>query len=1593
MQKRIKDRYEIRETLGQGGMGLIYRAYDTLIKRDVALKTLRDISDASVRQLFHREYEVLASMSHPNIVEIFDIGDLEEEGTLRPFFVMPLLPGVTLEQLIRTSSHRLTVERTVDIMAQTCRGLQAAHERGLVHRDLKPSNIFVMEDDSVKIIDFGVAHVPDSHSRTGLKGTLLYMSPEQVEMKSPSPLSDLFSLGVVAYETLTQRRPFERPSERDVVDAILHYIPPPASELNPAVNQAVSRVIHKAMAKQPYHRFTNARELAETLQKALRNEPIEIFDPSRIQPRIQRANKAFEAADYQFAEEILSELEAEGHIDPGMSMLRLKIDQAVRQRRILQLLDSARTRMEEQEYPLALQKVQEVLELDPSNATALRLKGTIEEQRTEGKIDDWFRLARQHIENHAYTHARQALQNVLQLKPKDTQATKLLAEVDRQEQDYKKVRQEKEQYYQAAVEAWRNGEISVALTRLERVMELDRRAPDSFAPDRSASYQTLYNQVRSEHDAINRSYQEAKKHLADRNFVQAIQVCEQYLAKYPGHALFQALKFDVEEQQRQELSKRIAEIDRQVEAEPDLDKRVNILKEASKLYPGEPHFERSLRTMREKRDLVNSIIAKARAQEESGQLNDAIGQWEILRTIYSQYPGLNFEIDRLLKRRDQQARADAKTRWVEQVDRQLESRNYSRALELLQEAQKEFPGDAELEELEKLARQGLERADEALKLMGQGQDLCNQGKFDEGLDLLRKAHQQDEFNPTIERVLLNTLVERARVLLDNDWRSAETLVQQALDLDPGHALAKSLRTLAQDRKREEFVEKCVAQARRLQGSGDLQGALTQVQQGLSTFENEPRLTQLHSTLNKELTETQRRQSRRRDLDELRRLEREAEAVGDLAAAASIGERAESLARHYPDDSEFQSVANDIQRRVVHVKEAFEPLRRAGGAGLPLQPPQGTYSGETAVFTFDQAKAQEAPGFHPSAMGAPRPPLGGQPSPLPRPPEALPKGPQEVRGASPGAPNEPLPTIPLVPSKVAPGVPSGGKWDQGPSPSSATAVFEVGRIPPPASPQPSVTGPKGATPRVPPERQTVGSASAKPTRATGGLPQAPIPVEAHEPGKVAQRKPLILIGVAVAIFLIAIAALFVWFWGKRTVSAMKYAVEVRTSPPGARIRINNEERGNSPISLQLPEGNYQVEAWKDGYVKASQPLSVKPGSNVPVDLDLQPLPQIVHILGDLETGKVSLDGQAAGELQEGQLALDSVSFQPHKLDITGPHGRATVNFEALPGAMPVVTSQPQAAEVKVVAVSNLGVQVNVQSSIPGLKAGLDDQAPQDVGPQGLTLNGSAPGTHDLILQEGKNERKVSIELGQSPVLNVFIYSDRSVGSLLVKTTENDVQVFIDKKPYRRLTKDGEVRISNLEPGPHTIRVAKDGYQSELEQRVSIVKGQEARVFFTLRPVPKAASLRIQGALPGTEVLADGTSLGKVDANGVFTYSNISPGERMIELRLEQHQSKQLQKNFPAGQSISIVPPDSVLALKVGMLLINVRNLSAGKLTSLVGTRSGETRFLELKPGANHVEVGAYKITARWANNRECAKPADVPPGDANPARVELTPDCK
>lgn len=908
---KLNSRYEIKEVIARGGMGVVYKAFDKVMKRQVAVKTLLDLTDQMALKLFQKECEDLASMAHPNIIEIFDIGQLEEDGVSRPYLVMPLLPGATLDKLIRSSSQRLTVERSIDIVCQACRGLQAAHDKGLVHRDIKPSNIFVMDDDSIKIIDFGVAHRIETSRTMGRKGTLLYMAPEQIEMKPLSAVSDIFSLGVVCYETLTRRRPFERATEESIVDAILHHVPSPASEFNPSVNSAVSQAIHKAMAKQPWYRYANAREFGETLQKALRNEPIEIFNPARIRPRLQRAADAFEKGDSQFAADILGELEAEGHLDASITNLRRQVDTAVRNRSMAQLIDTARARMEEEEYPLALQKVHEVLQFDPEHAEALSLQSKIESRRTEGDIDEWFSLARQHIDGFAFGHAREALQRILQLRPKEGQALQLLSEVGRLEEEYVRSRQQKEKLFQAAVEADERGDISSALSKLERVLDLDRQAPDGGAPGRATTYQSLYNNVRSKHEAIKAAYTEAKRQLQASNFREALSLCKAQLAKFPTDALFQALKIDIEEQNRRALSARVAETDRKVEAEPDLNRRVGILEDAVRENPGEPHFEQLLQRTREKRDLVEAIVIRARTHEQQSQFGEALSQWEILKAIYDRYPGLSMEIDRLIHRREELLRSEAKHGWVNQIDRSLELQDYGRALELLAKAQDEYPGDAELVQLERLARRGVERAAEAQRLLSQGQQELAGQRYQEGLETLRKAWELDDRDPRIRSVLLNTLVERARSLLDSDPPSAELLLQQALELEPGHPLAKGLMSVLDDHRRRERVDHWLSEARQLQSEGKIQAATSIVEEGLRQYPKEQRLIQFMASLKRGLDE-----GRRRDLEEVKRITREAESAPDPPSMRTYSERLDDIVGRHAHDEEFEAAAANARQRMA-----------------------------------------------------------------------------------------------------------------------------------------------------------------------------------------------------------------------------------------------------------------------------------------------------------------------------------------------------------------------------------------------------------------------------------------------------------------------------------------------------------------------------------------------------------------------------------------------------------------------------------------------------------------------------------------------------
>ena len=949
-------------------MGVVYRAMDLKTKSYVALKTMRDVSDPTAVELFSKEWSVLASISHPNIVDIRDVGEIEERGQKKPFFVMPLLPGVTLSKLIETSSPRLSVERVVGIIDQVCRGLQAAHEHGLVHRDIKPSNIFVMEDDTAKIIDFGVVYLAGSNSITGHKGTLQYMAPEQIDMKPASPVTDLFSLGVVCYETLTGRKPFARKTPAETAEAIRRYIPPPILEINPAVSQLVSMVIHKAMAKQPLHRFSSARDFGDTLQKAYRNQPIERFDRAKIQPRIERAKKALGEGDPDFASEILTELESEGHVDPEIGLMRAKIDQSSRQRKIRQLLEAARTRLEQDEIPLALEKLQEILEIDPDNADAQTLRGSVEKQRNERQIEGWLNLAHRHLDRHDFAEARQALTEVLKMRPADAIALELLNESDRREQEALRIRTEREQLYGSAMKAYQNGEVSTALSKLERLLDLGRQTPDAAVPDRDAIYQGFYNQVRSDRDSIHNAYEEARRLLTEGNFARTLYICDEFISRYPSDAIFQALKLEAVEQQRQELSGYIAEIGRRVDGEPDLERKVNILKEACERYPNEQQFQQSLKLTRERRDLVNSIVAKAHHYEEKNMFTEAIGQWDILRNIYPKYPAIEVEVSQLMKRRDDQVRDEAKTRLIEQIDRSLEASDYARARDLAAGALAEYPQDHELAGLDRLARQGLERSSEARALSAAAQELLMARRFEEAAENLRRALELDPKNRGIRDALVTALAEQARPLVEKgDWKTAEPLLQQASEMDASHAVTRGLRTLIADNKRKDFVSQCLAEARDLQASGNLEGALARIEAGLAQYPNENRLAQLQGTLQGSLREARRQKDRPGDVESLRGMVPKA-GQGTEGERNAYLEQSKAISQKHPDDPEIGSLAAEI-------RQSATASRAQAGADASIFSP-ATEALPPTVFSAPSNVKQQAAAVPAPEVSAPvAPPVG------------------------------------------------------------------------------------------------------------------------------------------------------------------------------------------------------------------------------------------------------------------------------------------------------------------------------------------------------------------------------------------------------------------------------------------------------------------------------------------------------------------------------------------------------------------------------------------------------------------------------------------
>ena len=306
--QKINDRYEIIRSIGEGGMANVYLGYDTILDRNVAIKVLRgDLSnDEKFVRRFQREALSASSLAHPNIVEVYDVG--EDNGLY--YIVMEYIEGKTLKQLLKKRGT-LTLSEAIDIMLQLTDGMAHAHDSYIIHRDLKPQNIMIKDDGQIKITDFGIAMALNSTQLTqtnSVMGSVHYLPPEQASGKGCTIKSDIYSMGIIFYELLSGSLPFR--GDNAVEIALKHMRDPLPSlrEENPAIPQSIENIIRKATAKNPKNRYEDARSMHEDLLTALdddrMDEPVYQYKyPEHETDNTKRIKKLENIEDKKEAEE------------------------------------------------------------------------------------------------------------------------------------------------------------------------------------------------------------------------------------------------------------------------------------------------------------------------------------------------------------------------------------------------------------------------------------------------------------------------------------------------------------------------------------------------------------------------------------------------------------------------------------------------------------------------------------------------------------------------------------------------------------------------------------------------------------------------------------------------------------------------------------------------------------------------------------------------------------------------------------------------------------------------------------------------------------------------------------------------------------------------------------------------------------------------------------------------------------------------------------------------------------------------------------------------------------------------------------------
>ncbi|HTB12606.1 MAG TPA: PEGA domain-containing protein [Bryobacteraceae bacterium] len=611
------------------------------------------------------------------------------------------------------------------------------------------------------------------------------------------------------------------------------------------------------------------------------------------------------------------------------------------------------------------------------------------------------------------------------------------------------------------------------------------------------------------------------------------------------------------------------------------------------------------------------------------------------------------------------------------------------------------------------------------------------------------------------------------------------------------------------------------------------------------------------------------------LEELKRLDQQVGLVASLEGLKPIYYRLDEIAKQYANDFEVQLVVGDIKQHLVN-------------RGTKLKEQEATIATPPAMASPTPFPAQASPPPFsapstppPFAPPPPLPPQGAPPLPTAAPPTKTisqsPAPPPPIPAAAPPAPAS-FPTLPPMPAA----------FPSTPPPTPPPTPMASGQFSPPPSLPTSAfpsTGPQ-AVPPTPP----VGPPPIKPPSGLTPPPQQPKPVK-----PVAWKKALIFGAILGLLIAVGGIGFLLYMRQKRNKAAEMAAVtpagievQVATTPPGAAIKVNGEDKCTSPCAVSLPAGDYQVTAFLPGYEPGAGGVTVAAGGAPPqVSLTLEPSPQPMRILAEgVDGGQVTVDDQPAGEVQDGQFVIDNVKPGPHTVKIVAKGGEASFSFETADAKAPSITGAT-AKNLLAIVVASFGTNARLATSAGPLKLTLNGQPQGDASPGGVDLTGFQPGSAEIAVGEGPTQKTMQETFGPAPALTVFLRPDKvgpamgDLGTLIVVTGEDDVRVFVNNKEQKKHTARGQLRVPTP-PGKVSVRVYKDGFTTPATQTIDVVKGADARVEFQMQKMDAGAAPKpAPVTTPAPVGSANGTvHITRSPGNAVVTYQRGSEAPHQL-----------------------------------------------------------------------------------------------------------------